>query len=400
VSPDRWSEPILHVDMDSFFVEVERLSDPQLRDRPVAVGGSGPRGVVASASYEARQFGVRSAQPMATARRLCPDLIVVPASHGRYSDVSAEVFAIFRSFTPLVEGLSLDEAFLDVSGLRRHFDSAVDVGHQIRQKIRDDLALPASVGVAAIKFVAKLASEAAKPDGLRLITAEEQSGFLRDLPASAMWGVGPATLAALERLGVETVGDIADLPEATLTRAVGPTVGQHLKDLANARDPRPVVPDSTAKSISVEETYEEDLEGRDVVETALLAQAQRLSGRLRRAGVRARTLTLKLRFADFETVTRSYTETGSFDGARHVFSLAKDLLGAVERVDPVRLVGIGASSLEAADGPSQLDLDDGRGWHRVEDAVAEVRERFGERSVGPARLVSDGDSLEKNQEPR
>lgn len=395
-----WREPILHVDMDSFFVEVERLENPGLRDRPVAVGGSGPRGVIASASYEARNFGVRSAQPTATARRLCPQLIVVAPAHGRYSDISADVFSVFRSFTPLVEGLSLDEAFLDVSGLRRHFGSAVEVGTAIRERIRDDLGLPASVGVAAVKFVAKLASEAAKPDGIRLVSVEGQPDFLASLPASAMWGVGPATLAALERLGVETIGDIAELPEASLIRAVGPSAGQHLNDLANGRDPRAVVPDTDAKSVSVEETYEDDLEGRALLETALLAHAQRLSGRLRRAGLRARTLTLKIRFADFETITRSHTDTEPFDGSRHIFGLAKDLLALVERDDPVRLVGIGASSLEPVGGPSQLDLDAGKGWDRVEDAVADVRERFGDQSVGPARLVSRDVSLEKEQEPR
>lgn len=395
-----WREPILHVDMDSFFVEVERLENPGLRDRPVAVGGSGPRGVIASASYEARNFGVRSAQPTATARRLCPQLIVVAPAHGRYSDISADVFSVFRSFTPLVEGLSLDEAFLDVSGLRRHFDSSVAVGEEIRRQLRKELGLPASVGIASIKFVAKLASEAAKPDGTLLVTVEDQPAFLRSLPASAMWGVGPATLAALRRLGVESVGDISDLPEASLVRAVGPTVGQHLRELSMGNDPRPVVSDTKAKSISVEETYVEDLLGRQLVETALLAHAQRLSGRLRRSGLRARTLTLKMRFADFDTITRSHTDEVSFDGARHIFGVAKDLMALVDRHDPVRLVGLGAAGLEPTTRPSQLDLDAGLGWDRVEDAVADVRQRFGDGSVGPARLVSRSDSLEENQEPR
>jgi DNA polymerase-4 len=207
-----WTEPILHVDMDSFFVEVERLDRPELVGKPVAVGGPGPRGVIASASYEARAFGVRSAQPTATARRVCDELIVIPPRHGRYGDLSTEVFSIFRAFTPLVEGLSLDEAFLDVGGLRLHFESPVAVGDAVRERIRSDLGLPASVGVAAVKFVAKLASEAAKPDGMRHIPIDGQMDFLHSLPASAMWGVGPATLAALARLGVETVGDIAALP--------------------------------------------------------------------------------------------------------------------------------------------------------------------------------------------
>ncbi|MFZ0013136.1 MAG: DNA polymerase IV, partial [Acidimicrobiia bacterium] len=244
-----WNETILHVDMDSFFVEVERLDDPALRGRPVAVGGSGPRGVIASASYEAREHGVRSAQPTAIALRHCPRLVVVPPSHGKYGEVSTRVFSTFRSVTPLVEGLSLDEAFLDVGGLRRHYVSPVAVADEVRARLRAELGLPASVGIAAVKFVAKLASQVAKPDGVRHVRSEDQGLFLRDLPVTAMWGVGPATHAALARLGVETVGDIAALPLNALVGAVGPSAGQHLHDLANGIDPRAVVPDSEAKSV-------------------------------------------------------------------------------------------------------------------------------------------------------
>lgn len=382
-----WTEPILHVDMDSFFVEVERLSDPGLVGKPVAVGGAGPRGVIASASYEAREFGVHSAQPTSTARRLCKGLIVVPPDHARYGDVSAELFSIFRSFTPLVESLSLDEAFLDVRGLRLHYDSPVDVGEGVRSKIRSELGLPASVGVASVKFIAKLASEAAKPDGLRHISVSEQSSFLHSLTASAMWGVGPATMAALTRLGVETVGDIAALPKSVLTNAVGPAAGHHLHELARGHDPREVVPDIAAKSISVEETYDEDLEGTEVVETALLAHAQRLSGRLRRAGLRARTISLKVRYPDFKTVTRSLTVPSPVDGSRQLFKIAVDLLGALDADRPVRLLGLAGGSLEPAETPTQLDIDSDPTWDMVEDAVADVRDRFGDAAVGPARLL-------------
>jgi nucleotidyltransferase/DNA polymerase involved in DNA repair len=386
--------------MDSFFVEVERLVQPSLVGKPVAVGGVGPRGVIASASYEARRYGVRSAQPTATARRLCDQLIVIPPNHARYGDVSADVFAIFRSFTPLVEGLSLDEAFLDVSGLRLHYESAVAVGDAVRKEIRAKLELPASVGVAAVKFVAKLASEAAKPDGLRHIAREDQKEFLRGLPASAMWGVGPATLAALERLGVETVGDIAALPERSLAAAVGPAAGRHLHDLAHGRDPREVEPDLGAKSISVEETYDRDLEGLDVVETALLAHAQRLSGRLRRSGLRARTITLKARYADFTTLTRSHTSTAAVDGSRQLFRIAVDLIRSLgDDGGPVRLLGLAGSALEPADAPVQLGIEQGPGWDTVEDAVAGVRERFGDDAVGPARLIVDRRPAKWDQEP-
>lgn len=394
-----WTEPILHVDMDSFFVEVERLRDPSLRDKPVAVGGSGPRGVIASASYEAREHGVRSAQPTATALRLCPDLIVVPAAHGAYGDMSARVFSIFRDVTPFVEGLSLDEAFLDVRGLRLHHDSPVAVAEEIRSSLREELGLPASVGIASVKFVAKLASETAKPDGVCHVRVGDQHEFLDSLPASSMWGVGPATQAALARLGVETVGDIASLPDSALISAVGPTAGRHLHDLANGIDPREVIPDSHAKSISVEETFERDLESTEVVETALLSLAQRLSGRLRRAGLRGRTITLKLRFGDFTTISRSHTVPSGVDGGRAIYAIAVALTHERDRFDPVRLLGLGASSLLAADAPAQLDLDSDGDWDDVEDAVAEIRNKFGDSSVRPARLLTDQKSSRSDEDP-
>jgi DNA polymerase-4 len=325
-------------------------------------------------------------------------LIVVPPSHGIYGEKSAEVFAVFRSFTPHVEGLSLDEAFLDVRGLRLHYGAPGDVAAAIRARLRHELSLPASVGIAAVKFVAKLASQAAKPDGVLQVTEAEQGEFLRALPASAMWGVGPATLAALERLGVETVGDIADLPVESLAAAIGPSGGQHLHDLANGLDPRPVVPDSAAKSISVEETYENDLSTADLVEAALLAHAQRLSWRLRRAGVRGRTVTLKVRFADFETMTRSHTAAGPVDGSRQLFRMSVDLLGSLGAIRPVRLLGLSATSLELADLPTQLDIETDLHWESVEDAIADVRVKFGESSVGPARLIpSQKSSIEPEE---
>lgn len=387
-----WSEPILHVDMDSFFVEVERLRDPALVGRPVAVGGAGPRGVIASASYEARSHGVRSAQPTSVARRMCPPLVVVPPDHARYHDVSADVFGVFRAFTPLVEGLSLDEAFLDVRGLRLHYQSPTEVGEAVRARLRSEFGLPASVGVAAVKFVAKLASEAAKPDGVKHVPANSQMTFLHALPATALWGVGPATLASLARLGVETVGDIADLSENALAGAVGPAAGRHLHDLANGHDPRSVVPDTSAKSISVEETYDDDLRSSDVIESALVAHAVTLSGRLRRAGLRARTVSLKVRYPDFRTVSRSQTLPAAIDGTRDLYRIAVDLLSAADRGEnPVRLLGLGGSGLEAAASPSQLGLDADR-WDAVEDAVFDIRDRFGDAAVLPARLIETQDN--------
>ncbi len=393
-----WTEPILHVDMDAFFVEVERLDDPSLLGHPVAVGGTGNRGVIASASYEARTHGVRSAQPTATALRLCPDLKVVTPRHGVYSEMSARVFEVFREFTPLVEGLSLDEAFLDVSGLRRHHPSPVAIADAVRATLRDRLGLPASVGVASNKFLAKLASAAAKPDGCRHVPADTELDFLHALPVEALWGVGPATMAGLARLGVVTVGDLAELPETTLLRSMGPTHGRHLLELARGHDPRPVVPDIETKSISVEETYDRDLEGRETLETALLAHAQRLSGRLRRSGAAARTVVLKVRYDDFTTVSRQVTLKAPIDSPRDLFRVSKELLDAVETERPVRLLGLGGAGLEEGAEPRQLDLDSDPGWGRVADAVAEVRDRYGDRSVAPARLIdTPGRSRESDQ---
>ena len=387
-----WSEPILHVDMDSFFVEVERLRDPSLVGRPVAVGGTGPRGVIASASYEARRFGVHSAQPTASALRMCPDLMIVPPAHGRYGEVSAQVFVIFRSFTPLVEGLGLDEAFLDATGLRHHYASSTEVGKAIRESLRTELLLPASVGVASTKFIAKLASEEAKPDGILHVAKETQLEFLHELPASSLWGVGPATLAGLERLGVETVGDIAEMPESALVSAFGPSSGRHLHDLAKGIDPRRIEPDIGAKSISVEQTYEADLEGVEVIETALLAHAQRLSGRLRRSGLSARTITLKTRYDDFSTVTRSQTLDGATDGFRDLYKIGLELLVGVDVSRPVRLLGLAGSSLEESTEPKQLDFDASEDWNRMEDAIAEIRDKYGDRAVSPARLLDRAES--------
>jgi len=382
-----WTEPILHVDMDSFFVEVERLENPALRGKPVGVGGGGARGVIASASYEARAFGVHSAQPTAIALRQCPGLVVVTPDHNRYSAVSEQVFEIFRSFTPYVEGLSLDEAFLDVAGLRFHYESPIAVGQEIRSRIKGELGLPASVGVASTKFMAKLASESAKPDGCLHVPLAEQLDFLHALPVSSLWGVGPATLAGLQRLGVATVGDLAELPEAAVISALGPANGRHLLALARGVDDRAVEPDVEAKSVSVEETYEVDLHGRDVVETALLAHAQRLSARLRRSGLAARTITIKVRYRDFTTVTRSCTGQSAQDGSRDLYRVGLGLLDSVDLDRPVRLLGLGGSTLEDGSEPRQLTIDANEDWDRLANAISGVRARYGDHAVEPARLA-------------
>ena len=383
-----WAEPILHVDMDSFFVEVERLTRPELKGRPVAVGGTGNRGVIASASYEARAFGVASAQPTSVALRKCPDLIVVSPAHGRYGEHSARVFAVFESFPPLVEGLSLDEAFLNVSGLRNHFPGPIQVAEAIRSTVRSETGLPSSVGIAATKFVAKLASKKAKPDGLFHVPREGQDAFLRPMGLSELWGVGPATLAGLQRLGITTVGELSDTPLAALSGAVGPSLAEHLVSLAKGIDDREVSPQSRAKQVSVEETYADDLRGRALVESAVMAHAQGLASRPRRSDLRPRTIGLKVRYADFTTVTRSRTRSIPYEGSREIYQVGRSLLDEVPSDRPIRLLGLAASSFEGAEDEQASLFDEGEQWRRIESALGDVEKRFGSGVVEPARLLS------------
>jgi len=371
------------VDMDAFFVAVERLDDPGLSGRPVVVGGDGPRSVVAAASYEVRPFGVRSAMPMSRARRLCPGLVIVPPDHRRYAEVSEQVFAVFRSVTPLVEGISIDEAFLDVSGLRLHHRSPVEVGEEVRARVVSEVGLTASVGVASTKFVAKLASEAAKPDGIRHVPVADQQAFLDGLGVGALWGVGQATSAALEAISVETVADLRSVPPRTLERAVGGSASSHLIDLANGRDPRPVEPDRDAKSISVEETYDRDLASDAECRIELRRLSDRLGSRVRRSGMAGRTVTVKVRTADFETVTRAQTLGVAVDGDRELREQAFDLFDRVDLAGRrVRLLGVGLGHLVEASAPLQLGVLTDDRWSDIERTVDAIRGRFGEDAVG------------------
>jgi DNA polymerase-4 len=396
---------ILHVDMDAFFVSVELLRHPELRGRPVVVGGGGARGVVAAASYEARSYGVHSAMPGARARRLCPHAVFLPGDHARYSEVSGRVMEVFRSFTPLVEPISLDEAFLDVRGARRLLGTPTEIAHRLRARILDEEGLTCSVGIARVKFLAKLASEEAKPKaspdgpvfgpGVFEVAPDRELAFLHALPAKALWGVGPATLARLERLGVRTVGDLAALPLATVTGALGRASGAHLHALANARDPRPVVPSQATKSISHEETFSRDRFRRDELEIEAVRLSDAVATRLRRAGLTGRTVTVKVRFGDFTTITRSATVDGGLDSGHQLARIARELLASVDPAPGVRLLGVGVSQLDDR-GARQLTLDDllaaeashgGADWSTAEEAMDAVRARFGDAAVGPASLA-------------
>jgi DNA polymerase-4 len=383
----RFAEPILHVDMDSFFVEVERLDNPDLVGRPVAVGGTGGRGVVASASYEARNFGVRSAMSVWEARRRCPDLVIVDTSHGRYGAVSVDIFEIMRSFTPLVEGLSIDEAFLDVSGLRLHYPSAWDVGEQIRTAIRDQIGIPASVGIAVTKFVAKLASKHAKPDGMLLIAAGTELDFLHPLDVGELWGVGEATERALGDLGIRTIGDLAGTPLPLLEHRIGESAARHLNALAQAQDPRAVEGRAPARSISSEGTFARDLRDRDAIERETLRMCDQVAARLTKARVACHTVTLKVRFEDFTTISRSFRHSSPIASTTEIWETARMLIDrAAIEARPVRLLGIAASDLVDVEGTRQMVLGRERA-DAAADAVDEVRERFGAAAVMPARVV-------------
>jgi DNA polymerase-4 len=388
---------ILHVDMDAFFVAVELLDRPELVGQPVVVGGDGARGVVAAASYEARSYGVHSAMPSTRAKRLCPSAVFLRGRHGRYSEVSKQVFDLFRTVTPLVEGLSLDEAFLDVAGARRLLGQAPGIAWRLRRLIADELGLSCSVGVAPRKLTAKLASEAAKPrpgrtgpvpgPGVVVVRPEDELVFLHRHPVGALWGVGPATRRRLDRFAVRTVGDLAALPVDTLVGALGEAHGRHLHDLAWARDERPVVTGTAPKSVGHEETFARDHASSEWLGREVVRMADAVAGRLRRAGLSGRTIVLKVRFADFRTITRSATVPQPIDGGRAIAAVAKRLLDGVEASPGVRLLGVSVSGL--SEGGGQLSLEDGGAgsWSAATGAVDAIRDRYGDDAIVPAALA-------------
>jgi DNA polymerase-4 len=378
--------------MDAFYASVEVVKDPSLRGRPVIVGGQGGRGVVTSASYEAREFGVRSAMPMIRARRLCPAAAFVSNDFASYLDYSERIREIFTSFTPLVEPLSLDEAFLDISGSVRLFGSPVEIGQAIKRKVAS-IGLTCTVGVAPNKFLAKLASAAAKPDGLLLVEPERVTEWLHPMPVGALWGVGQQTGEALRRLGLTTVGDIAAIPKRTLERAVGDALGAHLHALANGSDDRPVVPHEAAKSVGSEETFSRDLDDRSEILREILRLADRTAGRLRRKGLCGRTVTLKVRFANFKTITRSQTLELEVDTAAELYEVTRELYSKLDPDRPrIRLLGVSVTGLAPGPPRRQLDLlaEHAPGWTEAAHAVDSIRERFGDKSVTQATLLDGG----------
>jgi DNA polymerase IV len=384
---------ILHADMDAFYASVEIRDRPDLAGLPVIVG-AGSRGVVLSASYEARVHGVRSAMPVTRARRLCPQAVFVAPRHRLYAAASTEVMALFRSITPEVEPLSLDEAFLDVSGSIRRLGRPAQIAELIRASIRDQQSLACSVGVANCKFVAKLASALCKPDGLLVVPDDQVLDFLHPLPVAALWGVGEQTGQALARLGLRTVADIAHTPLAVLQRELGQAAGAHLSALAWGRDDRPVNPGVQDKSIGAEETFATDVDDPEVIRRELLRLSGRTARGLRAGGCVARTVVVKLRLANFKTITRSRTLPEPTDVARKIYVTACDLYAAagLDSRARLRLVGVRASGLiPAARSATQLAFGERPvSWRDAERAVDRIAGRFGTDTVRPAVLVRPG----------
>src|SRR5690349_13653662 len=380
---------MLHVDMDAFYASVEVRRRPELEGRPVIVGGAGPRGVVSSASYEARVFGVRSAMPGGRARRLCPQAVFLPPDFTAYTAASRAVMAIFRDMTPLVEPLSLDEAFLDVSGATRLLGRPAEIAATIRRRVLDEERLTCSVGVAPTKFVAKLASTRAKPDGLAVVPADRVLDYLHPLPVDALWGVGERSAETLRRLGLARIRDLAQAPIGMLRSALGDAAATHLHELAWGRDPRPVVPEQVEKSIGAETTFDVDVADPDEIRRTLLALAGKTAGRLRQAGQVGRTVVIKIRLADFRTLNRSRTLPVPTDVTREIFETAWALFEALRPGDRIRLVGVRVEGLAPVGGsPRQLTLGErDRGWRDAERAADAAAARFGRGAVRPASLL-------------
>jgi DNA polymerase-4 len=381
------------VDMDAFYASVEVRDRPELAGRPVVVGGTGGRGVVLSASYQARAFGVRSAMPVGRAQRLCPQAVFVAPRHREYAAVSREVMAIFGTVTPEVEPLALDEAFLDVSGAFRRLGPPAVIAAGIRAQVARQQGITCSVGVAPTKFVAKIASARCKPDGLLVIPRDRVLDFLHPLPVAALWGVGERTGEALARLGLRTVGDIARTPLTALQHELGAAHGSHLAALAWGRDERQVTPRVAEKSIGAEETFATDIADPERIRRELLKLSGRTAHSLRATGCAARTISVKLRLASFKTMTRARTLSYPTDVTREIYATACSLYesAGLDRAAQLRLVGVRVSGLvPASSANTQLTFDDRPvGWREAERAVDKITRRFGSSAVRPAALVED-----------
>lgn len=392
---------ILHVDMDAFFASVSELDYPQYKGKPLVVG-AGARGVVLSANYAARKFGIRAAMPVSRAQRMAPKAIFIPPDHERYSEVSRRVMEIFFDFTPHVEPLSLDEAFLDVSGSKRLFGSGREIATAIRERVQKQERITCSVGIATSKFIAKLASGRCKPDGMLEIAEDRVLTFLHPLPVSELWGVGPKTNEELQKLGLRTVADIANTPVETLKRALGEGAGESLYELAWARDFREVVTDAPEKSISAAETFAYDLDDREEILRELLRLSERVTHRARKRELRARTIGLKVRFSDFTNLTKSKTIAYGISGMHDVYEIARELFLSLKLDGSrIRLLGVSLENLIDETGAvEQLELGEREsGWREAQVAIDRAISRFGRGSVQPARLVDEASQEDEGDNP-
>ncbi|HWS51037.1 MAG TPA: DNA polymerase IV [Microbacterium sp.] len=391
---------ILHVDMDAFYAAVEVLDDPTLRGLPLIIGAPDGRSVVSSASYEARRYGVRAAMPVSQALRLCPTARIVPPHFHRYHEVSRQVMAIFESITPLVEPLSVDEAFLDVRGVRRLWGSPGRIAQIIRERVQTEVGMSCSVGVAATKHVAKMASTIAKPDGMLVVAAADTLDFLAPRPVRAMWGVGPKAAEALEGRGIRTIRDIRESSSEMLDRAVGSAMSARLVQLARGEDPRQVETERVEKSVGHEETFDQDVVDREFLRAELLRLADRVAARLRRAQWETGTIAIKIRFDDFRTITRSQTLPEATAVGQRIGEAAQALFEQIERRDPIRLVGVRAENLRPAGAGGFGLWDDDEDWRRVEGAVDDAVARFGNATITRARHLGRGDGRGAARHPK
>ena len=388
---------ILHVDLDAFYAAVEQRDDPALRGKPVLVGGSARRGVVAACSYEARRFGIQSAMPMAEALRRCPHAIVVRHHMERYAQASHTFFAILGDYSPEVEGLSLDEAFLDVTASERLLGDGPTIAREIKRRVRAELSLVASVGVAPIKLAAKIASDIDKPDGLRVVAPDQLLGFLHPLPVTRLWGVGDATRAVLATMGLSTIGDVARYPEAALVGRLGAVTGHHLAALARGEDHRSVVAEHDPVSVGHQETFDDDIDDKGELAVLLLDQADRVAARLRGAELRARAVVLIIKYDDFRQITRRTTLDAATSDGGVLARTAIDLLAKVA-IEPregarVRLCGISATQLEPRDAPRQLGFDEAERakGERLGDTIDKLAAKFGKGAIRRAVHLDDDD---------
>ena len=389
---------IMHVDMDAFYASVEQLDFPEYRGKPIAVGGM-DKGVISTASYEARKFGVRSAMPVYQAKKVCPQLIMRPVRMMRYQEVSAHVMDILGSVTPVVEKISIDEAFIDVAGSVRLFGAPVQIAQYLRSEIKNNVGISASVGIANVKYAAKMASDCAKPDGLLYVSPEETLSFVQSRPVRDLWGVGAKTLQILQRQGIHIVGDIANISRDRLVALLGQAQGIHLYELAHGIDTRKVHAPAEEKSISSEQTFYTPLYKVADVEEVMLSQAHVLARKLRGKKKSAKTISIKIKFSHFQSLTRSRTLIEDVTTAEKIYNVAKELLRDIDVRSGVRLVGLRVSQLNYG-AMAQLDIfgDSGR-QENVEKAMDKIKDRFGSALVSPASLVKNelkAENSEKN----